>query len=336
MNKGEKISVILPVYNAEKTLKYTIDSVLTQKGNFELICVNDASTDDSLEILKSYNCYSNFKIIDLEKNAGVSHARNIGLREATGDLIMFIDADDTFPSNIFSDLDRLPLDSDLIIFNYKVVSKLNKTFPEQFTSKGVRVSTEDCQNAVVGLKTNSKLNTRMTSVWGKVFQKNIIEANNIYFDENLSIGEDSIFLYEYYEYSKVIMYYDVIGYNYYINPASVTHTFQPKMIENDRNWQYAFEKLLEKLPHNQLADEYKKYSIAKGILNICYLNLSYKYSKYDFSKVLGSIVKLFKQSPYSTYEFDNLDLFYKKDKLILFLLKNKFYKIAALILYLNR
>lgn len=171
---------------------------------------------------------------------------------------------------------------------------------------------------------------------GKSFSKNIIEANNIYFDENLSIGEDSIFLYEYYEYSKVIMYYDVVGYNYYINPASVTHTFQPKMIENDRNWQYAFEKLLEKLPHNQLADEYKKYSIAKGILNICYLNLSYKYSKYDFSKVLGSIVKLFKQSPYSTYEFDNLDLFYKKDKLILFLLKNKFYKIAALILYLNR
>lgn len=84
---------------------------------------------------------------------------------------MFIDADDTFPSNIFSDLDRLSLDSDLIIFNYKVVSKLNKTFPEQFTSKGVRVSTEDCQNAVVGLKTNPNLNTRMTSVWGKVFQK---------------------------------------------------------------------------------------------------------------------------------------------------------------------
>lgn len=336
MNKGKKISVILPVYNAEKTLKYTIDSVLTQKGNFELICVNDSSTDDSLKILEEYKHYPNFKIIDLKKNAGVSHARNVGLSATDGDLIMFIDADDTFPSNLFLGFDKLSLNSDLVIFNYKNIYELCEAKPERITSKGVKVTSEDCQNGLVGVKINPKLDSRMTSIWGKIFKKSILTDNNIRFNEDISIGEDSIFLYEYYEYSKDILYYDMVGYNYYINPQSVTHTFQPNMIENDKSWQNAFKSLIERLPNNSLAEEYINYSIARGILNICYLNISFKHSKYNFFKILKSIMNVLKQPPYNTYDFANLDYFHGKDKLILILLKYKQYKIVSLIFYLNR
>lgn len=330
------VSVVLPVYNAEKTLKFTIDSILTQKGNFELICVNDASTDASLEILKSYKHYSNFKIIDLDKNGGVSHARNIGLSVSDGEMVMFIDADDAFPSNLFEQIENLSLDNDLIIFNYKKVYKLSTLKPEVVISQGIKVSSEDCQSSLVGLKCNSKLNTRMTSVWGKIFKKSILTNNNIKFDENICIGEDSIFLYEFYEYSRKIVYYDLVGYYYYMNPLSVTHTFQPNMIENDKNWQNAFKKLIERLPYNSLSENYINYSIARGILNICYLNIAYKYSKLSFVEILNSIARLFEQKPYCEYNFDNLDSFYGKDKLILRLLKSKLYVIVSFVFYLNR
>lgn len=330
------ITVILPVYNAEKTLRWTIDSILTQQGNFELICINDCSTDSSLEILKNYSSYLNLKIINLEKNCGVSHARNIGLAEAKGELVMFIDADDTFPPNLLSYVENLPLIYDLIIFNYRNVFELCSPKSEQLTNKGRKISSRDCQSALIGLKHNSSLNTRLTSVWGKVFNKQIIIDNDITFNEEISIGEDSIFLYEFYEYSEEIWYYDTVGYNYYINPLSATHTFQPKMIDNDKNWQRALKNLLERLPEHGLSDKYVDYSIAKGILNICYLHLAYKYSNYHFFEILNCIKSLLQQEPYKFYEFSNLDLFQSKDRLILFLLREKLYVIVALVFYLNR
>lgn len=90
----EKVSIISPVYNASKYLKACIESVLEQTyENFELILINDKSTDDSLNICKSYSD-DRIKIIDLEKNVGVCEARNIGIKSSSGRYIAFLDSDD--------------------------------------------------------------------------------------------------------------------------------------------------------------------------------------------------------------------------------------------------
>ena len=91
-----KISVIIPCYNVEKFLKQCLDSVCGQTlKDIEIICVNDASTDKSLNILKQYaKKDKRIKIIDLQKNSGLSVARNTGIKHATGDFIGFIDSDD--------------------------------------------------------------------------------------------------------------------------------------------------------------------------------------------------------------------------------------------------
>lgn len=90
----DKVSIISPVYNSAKYLKQTIDSVLEQSyTNFELILINDASTDNSLDICKSYND-DRIVIINLEKNVGVCKARNIAIKQATGRYIAFLDTDD--------------------------------------------------------------------------------------------------------------------------------------------------------------------------------------------------------------------------------------------------
>lgn len=92
----EKVSIITPVYNSGEYLKRTIDSVLSQSyENFELILINDKSCDNSLDICKSYDD-KRIKIIDLEKNAGVCHARNVGIEASTGRYISFLDSDDVW------------------------------------------------------------------------------------------------------------------------------------------------------------------------------------------------------------------------------------------------
>lgn len=91
----QKITLILPIFNGEKYISRCIDSVLNQTyKNFELIIINDGSTDKSLNIIKKYAKKDNrIKIIN-KKNEGVSIARNIGIENSTGDFITFIDADD--------------------------------------------------------------------------------------------------------------------------------------------------------------------------------------------------------------------------------------------------
>ncbi|MFN8575414.1 MAG: glycosyltransferase family A protein [Candidatus Sericytochromatia bacterium] len=98
MSKNKLISVILPVYNTEKYLHESIESILNQTyKNIELICVNDVSTDDSLKILESYG--KKLLIINNEKNLGTGGARNIGIRVAKGELLAFMDADDIWIKN---------------------------------------------------------------------------------------------------------------------------------------------------------------------------------------------------------------------------------------------
>lgn len=88
------VSVIVPVYNSEKFLSRCLDSIVAQKGNFEIIAVNDGSTDNSAQILSSYaEKYGNITVIT-QKNQGVSAARNLGMAKADGKYITFVDSDD--------------------------------------------------------------------------------------------------------------------------------------------------------------------------------------------------------------------------------------------------
>ncbi len=96
-----KVSVIIPVYNAENFLKRCLDSVCNQTlSDIEIICINDCSTDKSVEILKQYNV----KIINLEENKGAAYARNIGIEQACGEYLGFVDSDDYIAPDFYEKL----------------------------------------------------------------------------------------------------------------------------------------------------------------------------------------------------------------------------------------
>lgn len=99
------ISVIIPVYNAEKTLGRCIDSVLRQKPRLEVILIDDCSTDGTLEACREYQSrYSNVYVICNSSNVGQGLSRNVGIKEATGTYLAFVDADDMISEYMFEDL----------------------------------------------------------------------------------------------------------------------------------------------------------------------------------------------------------------------------------------
>ena len=106
MNK-EKITIVVPIYNAEKYLERCIKSILDQTyENLEIILVNDGSTDKSLEICEKFKAEDNRIIIINKENGGVSSARNKGIDAATGKFIIFIDADDYIEKEMFEVLEE--------------------------------------------------------------------------------------------------------------------------------------------------------------------------------------------------------------------------------------
>ncbi|MGL6299894.1 glycosyltransferase [Streptococcus iniae] len=124
-----KISVIVPVYNAEKTISKCIQSLLEQTfQEFELILVNDGSKDNSLQLLKEFEeHHSNFKVID-QVNGGASIARNTGLDAASGDYIVFVDIDDYLDSDYLDVLyqEIVKTGNDIVISSLRMVDNQGK------------------------------------------------------------------------------------------------------------------------------------------------------------------------------------------------------------------
>lgn len=191
--RSMKYSIVIPVYNAEATLKRCLDSLLTQDyPDAELLLINDGSTDRSEEICREYAerypnviCYS-------QPNAGVSAARNLGLDQAGGTYILFVDSDDYVNPDYFVKLDRILADGvpDLVFFSYCLVGEQVYTIR---LPDATRIPTGDIAGLTASLLRRQQLN----ALWSKVFLRDIIESHHLRFDESLDIDEDVNFIFSY-------------------------------------------------------------------------------------------------------------------------------------------
>lgn len=185
-----EISVIVPVYNAEKYLCRCVDSILSQQfASFELILIDDGSTDASVTICDEYATVDSRVRIFHKSNGGVSSARNLGLDHARGEWITFVDADDWVEKNYLLNLIRYSENTDMV-FNYATIEEFGviykEVYPEQFV---------DCSQYDVLLRSNDLI--WHSSPWSKLFRLSIIRRNNLYFPEGMHIGEDAFFLFSY-------------------------------------------------------------------------------------------------------------------------------------------
>ncbi len=179
-----KISVIIPVYNVEEFLEQCLDSVLNQDyKNLEIICVEDCSTDNSLQILEKYaNLDSRIKIIKNSCNQGLGLSRNIGFSHATGEYIHYLDSDDWLEEKSYSrlvkklkDLELLP---DILHFNFKRFDNEERTFEEVKFNKDVIF--EKILNPV---KDACVYEGWERYAWLKLHKRSFLIENNIYYND---------------------------------------------------------------------------------------------------------------------------------------------------------
>ena len=175
-----KISVVVPVYNVEKYLKECIDSIINQTlEDIEIICVNDGSTDSSLDILNDYAKKDSRIIVINKSNSGYGHTMNMGLNAATGEYIGIIESDDFADKNMFEDLYKLAkeYDADIVKGDWYNYWSKNK-----FARKNNRISSAKALKL-----TNSKLDKSLLrinpSVWSAIYKKEFLNKYNIRFLE---------------------------------------------------------------------------------------------------------------------------------------------------------
>lgn len=198
MSNKIDLSIIIPVYNAEKYLKTCLDSILNQTyKDIEIICVNDCSKDDSLKILEEYaHKDKRVQIINNETNLGPGANRNIGIKRARGKYLTFIDADDFYLHNeCFSTLLNKMVDNnlDLLIFNNKEFDEITLEFiPEKQKRFGYPYGKKDI-NHIWDKKEQKKHYFKISAFpWSKIYLKDMLIENKILFPEGIYY-EDAAF-----------------------------------------------------------------------------------------------------------------------------------------------
>lgn len=210
-----KVSVIVPMYNAERYLRKCIENVINQTigfENIELIIVDDCSSDKSLSIAQEYEkTYTNIKVIQSEKNTGVAgHARNLGIKKASGKYLMFSDADDFF------ELDACELlydfaeenKADFVTANYQNTDEDGTPWDEPVFDKKkyetFKLDSKDYINSFFVLN---------SSVCNKIFNREFVLKNELKFLEGVP-AEDAFFSYSAMMHTEKIFYNNNIIYNY--------------------------------------------------------------------------------------------------------------------------
>lgn len=198
MVKNIYVSIIVPVYNAEKYLMRCLDSLSEQTLNeIEILCVNDGSTDSSPKILNSYATKDSRIRVFNQENKGPGAARNTALDNAKGTYILFCDADDALETDACRECYMLMENNpvDIVIFNHWIieVDRIDTTYRN---SKGHYVSRIRPENVGVLNRGRCFKTAIIASLWGNLFRFDLISRYNLRFTD-YKIGEDSIFLYSY-------------------------------------------------------------------------------------------------------------------------------------------
>lgn len=331
-----KISIIVPVYNAEKYIKRCLNSLINQTyENLEIIIIDDGSKDKSLKIVKEYSKKDKrIKIIEKE-NTGVSDTRNIGINNATGEYIMFVDSDDWLTKDSCEKYSKFfEYNLDIIISKSFIIYPNKKEKSHSYIKKSKILSELEIEKLVSSIFIeNNNYFSFIEAPWAKIFKTEFLKDNNIRFKKNLKIGEDTLLNFTAYNISNKIGFINNYTYNYYINELSVSNIFSKEIFDEYEKLYIEYKKLdfFNKYQHEfdqfivkQLFKFLKKYYFNKNNKE------TYKANKKHFMQLL-------KKEEYkkAINEVTIKEINSSKKRIIYFLIKQRAYVLLALLYYIK-
>ncbi len=299
-----KLSIIVPVFNmaAEGKLEYCLDSLVNQTvEDYEIIAVDDCSTDRSFEILKDYEARfpEKFRAVHSEVNRHQGGAKNIGMKMATGHWIGFIDSDDWITPDMYEKLIQRAesTGADLVGCDYCLTEehsmKVGQIVPNNKKS----------QSGVLDKEKRASLILDGGSLVVKIFRRSMIIEHGLWFPEDIyyednALGNSYLVLAKHFEYMEEPMYY------YYQHDSSTVHTISPKRCEDRME---AGRLMLEEAKRHHFYEEFLP-ELEYSFTLLFYINTLFTYmagvdkTRYRFVKAMGEEMKRtfsgFEQNPY--------------------------------------
>lgn len=232
-----KISIIVPIYNGEKYISNTLDSILNQTlENIEIIVINDGSTDNSKNILDSYSKKSDKVRVIHQENKGVSATRNNGILSANGEYIGFVDADDLIDPDMYKKLYEKAVsnNADIAICGFieeDLSGNILREYEYQYSDTILRDS--DIRNSFKTCLNTKREPLGGAPIWNKIFKKDILIENNILIDESITVGEDFCLNIRCFDKARTVVGTKEKLYHYMnINPDSIMSKISDKKFYN--------------------------------------------------------------------------------------------------------
>lgn len=223
-----KVSIITPVYNAERTLKKCVDSICGQTfNNFELILINDGSKDNSLAICEEYASKDSRIRVHTQMNAGPSAARNAGIELATGTYLAFIDSDDYVEANMIERMIQTAEENsaDMVICGFCEEDDTSVR-PHRFSHRNGFYNEEECRAVALDCIDNNSKSRIPPYSWIRMIRKEIIEDPALRYNTSVKRSEDYLLWVQvHFRIKSMYLMGDEILYHYVNNPVSITRSY---------------------------------------------------------------------------------------------------------------
>lgn len=246
-----RISIIVPIFNAAFYLKDCLESIRVQTfQDFEVILVDDGSTDDTIQILEYYSAENHRFQVYHQEHRGVSSARNVGLKYATGEYLCFVDADDQIAPTYIDDLYQAIGEADSSMCGFKKKDSLSHEDCVIVPSNKIETLEENLSEFYAADSTDWQ-----RYLWNRMFKRNIVLQNHLRFREDIYYKEDGLFVVQYLCASNgLVQCVDKVLYFYNRNPygamSKTSHSFDKKIITN----LMAHQLIIQEIRHKGVSD----------------------------------------------------------------------------------
>ena len=286
----EKISVIIPAYNCEKSIEKCIESIIKQEyPNYEMIIIDDGSTDKTGKIIEKYIDRDAVKIVH-KNNGGVSSARNVGIQMASGTYVMFVDADDRILENglwILNSSIQKFRDADVIIYGWieEKHAKQNKKIPRVVTEASRYINKEKCIEKII----TTEYGCGGGYPWNKIWKRDCLMQNKsiLLYNENLILCEDKEWTIRAILNSEKILLIKNLIYNYTVSDGEHLSKIDFDIVNEHNNKKIisfleASNKIKDTLSSGVVSSEVCKLSkslFERDLIMVCYKAIRRKNSK---------------------------------------------------------